>query len=295
MKCRLIKKLLLLLISSFVLWACEKDITLDIPTPEEKVVVEGWIEQDQPAVVMLTKNSGYFAVINSETLQNMLVTDAIVRLKEVETGIEEVLTLVFNPLSFPPFQYKGNTILGKVNHTYALQVELSNNKVLNAVTTIPSIVAMDSVWFEADVRYDTLGQLVVKFQDPAALGNYYRVFTKRIPQDSRFVPVFGSVYDDIFFNGQMVEYAFYRGIDRFVPENEDEGFERFFFKLGDTVIAKVSSIDQAHFKFWQSYEYAIYSGGNPFASPITLNSNIEGGLGVWGGYAAYYDTIVAGN
>jgi hypothetical protein len=32
--------------------------------------------------------------------------------------------------------------------------------------------------------------------------------------------------------------------------------------------------------------------GNPFASPITIRSNIQGGaIGVWGGYGASIDTL----
>ena len=34
------------------------------------------------------------------------------------------------------------------------------------------------------------------------------------------------------------------------------------------------------------------SDGNPFASPTSVVTNIEGGaLGIWGGYAVFLDTI----
>ena len=35
------------------------------------------------------------------------------------------------------------------------------------------------------------------------------------------------------------------------------------------------------------------SSGNPFSAPTTVTTNIEGGgLGVWGGYGATYDTLI---
>ncbi|MDD3877326.1 MAG: DUF4249 domain-containing protein [Bacteroidales bacterium] len=279
-------------LSIIIFHSCEKDITLDIPQPEEKIVVEGWIEQDQPAFVMLSKNSAYFAVIDSAALTNMIITNAVIKVKEVETGIEEVLTLVFNPVTFPPFIYKGSTLLGKINHHYNLSIVV-DGKELTATTSIPPLVSMDSVWFEPEKLLDTLGMLYFGFKDPPASGNYYRIFSKRIPQDNRFVPAWGSVYDDVYFNGQEVEYGFLRGQDNYQTVSDSAGLEQFYYKLGDTIIGKVASIDKIHFDFWKSIENAIYGGGNPFAAPATIFSNINGGLGVWGGYAAYYDTIVA--
>ena len=38
-------------------------------------------------------------------------------------------------------------------------------------------------------------------------------------------------------------------------------------------------------------ENAEYTGGNPFSSPIPIQTNIKNGLGVWGGYGSIYDTI----
>ena len=39
---------------------------------------------------------------------------------------------------------------------------------------------------------------------------------------------------------------------------------------------------------------SFYSGGNPFSEPMNLASNVNGALGVWGGYGVsyYYVPIV---
>jgi len=290
-----IKLLLLLTIISgisFIIHSCEKDITIDLPKAEEKIVVEGWIENGQAANVILSKNSSYFDPIDEAAINHMFNIDAVVTVKEVETGVEEVLTKTMNPLFVPPVMYRGTSLKGKTNHHYSLTIE-TDGKVLTATTYIADTINLDSTWFKKEPPNDTLGLLWIKFQDPPVLGNYYRVFTKRLHKDTRFVPVWGSIYDDAFFNGESIEYSFYRGQDNYAPSPTEYSDADFMFQIGDTIVSRFCVIDKAHYDFWRTYENAIFSGGNPFATPATIFSNITGGLGVWGGYAAVYDTTVA--
>ena len=41
-------------------------------------------------------------------------------------------------------------------------------------------------------------------------------------------------------------------------------------------------------RFWRGVVRNSTSGGNPFAEPANLASNINGGLGVWTGYGTKY-------
>jgi hypothetical protein len=41
-----------------------------------------------------------------------------------------------------------------------------------------------------------------------------------------------------------------------------------------------------------SFENQVANQGSPFAVPSNIKTNINGGLGLWVGYAAVYDTIV---
>ena len=41
-------------------------------------------------------------------------------------------------------------------------------------------------------------------------------------------------------------------------------------------------------KFWRGLTRQSGSNGNPFAEPLNLPSNINGGLGVWTGYGSTY-------
>ena len=58
-------------------------------------------------------------------------------------------------------------------------------------------------------------------------------------------------------------------------------------------MVKFCSIDRNTFEFWRTEETQVQNNGNPFGSPAPISGNIKGGLGIWGGYAASYDTIIA--
>ena len=84
-----------------------------------------------------------------------------------------------------------------------------------------------------------------------------------------------------------------RGSFDFSTKDDDQNDERFYFKRGDTILVKYCSIDKATFEFVRTEESQVQSNGNPFGSPAPITSNIHGGLGIWAGYAAVYDTIFA--
>ena len=50
-------------------------------------------------------------------------------------------------------------------------------------------------------------------------------------------------------------------------------------------------MDVFSYKFWRSVENQAGNVGNPFAAPAPVASNVNGGLGVFCGYNASYDTI----
>ncbi|MFH0866081.1 MAG: DUF4249 domain-containing protein [Bacteroidota bacterium] len=268
--------------------SCEKEIDLNLPDPEIKIVVQGWIDQNDYAIVMLTRSSPFFSVVDSAAMLNMIVQNATV---VVTDGIiYDTLTPTFDPSYFPPFLYKGSILKGEVNKTYHLKV-ITDSITLTASATVTHPVPLDSAWFEVEEDQDSLGYVWGYFQDPAEELNYYRLFTKRLNKDVRFIPSLYSSYDDKFFNGQSFEFSLMRGIESLTDTTSDP--EMGFYKIGDTIIVKACTMDKANYDFWRSAEGEMYSSGNPFASPTQIVTNIEGGgLGVWSGYGVFSDTVI---
>lgn len=274
-----------------VLPACEKEIEIDIPRPDPKIVIEGWIENGQYAEVIITKSAPYFDPIDSATLMNSLVTNAVVT---VSDGIlSETLTLGFNPEYYPFIMYRGQSLKGEAGKTYSLTVQV-DGMTYTAETEIQEPVILDSVWFALDLNQDSLGYLYAIGTDPAATADYYRVFTKRYGKDAGFVAMLGSTWEDKYFNGQQFTFSIFRGEASFLLEDQSENNDFTYYTIGDTVIVKLSRISLPVYNFWSAAESEIFAGGNPFTAPAMIPSNISGGaLGVWSGYGSSLDTVVA--
>lgn len=296
------KKILgILTITTLVLSGCEEDINLDITNGDRKIVIEGFIENGKVAEVIVTRNSPLSQAVDFDAI---VVKDAQVY---VSNGVITD-TLKFDTVftSSNPFTYVGNTIIGAVGQTYLLTV-VADGKTYTAQTRIPSPVVLDSVWWKPQPPEDSLGYAWAHFTEPPGLGNAYRWYAKRPMKfvtfegqpfllDRRYVAPFGATFDDKFIDGKSFEFAYNRGYDpteQAYYKDEPER-ERWMYKYGDTIYIRFCTIDKAASDFYQTYETAMSSNGNPFASPVQILSNINGGgLGVWAGMGAYYDTIYA--
>jgi hypothetical protein len=128
---------------------------------------------------------------------------------------------------------------------------------------------------------------MVRATDPPGFGDYVRYFTKR--NNEPFFAPFNSTFDDLFVDGTTYELPVEPGIDR----NRDITDRDRFFNKGDTVTLKLSNIDKATYDFWRTMEFSYASVGNPFSTPVKVQSNVSGNaLGYFGGYATQYRTLV---
>ncbi len=285
----------LMLISSGLIFiiSCEKDITVDLPKYEQKIVVEGWIEQNQFPMVILTKSSPYFSSVDSTALAELIIPNATVIVSDGSNS--DTLSLVLDTCYFPPLVYKGHTLKGQIGGIYYLTIKYEE-KILTATTSIPQPIPLDSIWFKAEPKKgDSLGFIWAHYTDPQETGNCYKIFTKRLGKDNKFIPIFGSIYEDSYFNGKELVFSMSRGIQSYINEEEyTDDPELGYFKINDTIVVKNCSINKNIYDFWRTTYQVMFSGDNPFVPAIIINTNIKGGgLGVWGGYGASYDTIIA--
>lgn len=276
----------ILLFFSLILTLSCDDFELELPDYDSQIVVDGWIEQGKTPKVILTLSAAYFSEIDSVSLRDLVVTRAKVVVSDGETT--EILTLRPNDEYFPPYVYEGIDMRGEVGKTYTLEV-IYSDEYLTASTTIPSPVFMDSLWFELDEGEDSLGFIWARFQDNPIERNFYRLQTKRAGIDDKYVPTFIPNYDDKLFNGEEIEFAIYKG-----EENPLAGEGSIHFTLGDTIFLQVNSIDEQHYEFWKAVQQEKFNAGNPLASSnAKITTNINGGLGNWGGYGSTVYRMVA--
>lgn len=296
------------------LCSCEEDITLNLSNGKEVLVVEGHIEQGRPAIVMVTASNPIFAPISPATITDNYIHNATVEvsvdnqsyiLQEFTTAqltpalreiIAEQFSLNISQLSATAspvlYFYISSKLIGQAGKNYKLRISASK-QVLTAITSIPYFRPVDSLWTvpHPDPTNDSLVTLWYKYRDPDTLGNCVRYFTKR-NRETFYSGFLNSVFIDEFVNGKYIIFPLERGQSKSSKIQNDKTYS--YFAKGDTIILKWSSIDLAHYQFWNTLEAERSSNGNPVASPVTIQGNIKGGLGIWGGYGStYYKLIVS--
>jgi hypothetical protein len=280
---------------SLLFLACEQEITVNLPDGEESIVVEGYIENGGSPLVILTRDLPYFAALNLADLNNLFVKGARVT---VSTGSDSVVLSEFQiPVpgqdSLVAVVYTTFLMAGEVGKTYRLRIE-AEGKVISSQTTIPPLVPLDSIWFEEltdanspfPIDEDSLYRLLVNFTDPAGEDNFYRYFTSRGEDD--FKTPDNASFSVILFDGQPIT-------DFWLPAGSDPGdtlpnsdLYRFHEKAG----IRWCTTDREHYDFWNTWSQNI-QGGGPFSPPTVVKSNIQGGLGIWGGLGClYYEDLL---
>ncbi len=282
--------------------SCVRDISVELPRPDERLVVEGYIELDSTAVVFLNKSYAYFDPVDPSMLENNIIwgNDAIVTVSD-GTITETLTPALFD--RYPYKGYKGSQIKGKIFGEYELNIFYDDNEYF-ATTTIPDSIGIDSVWFQMWNPADSLGPIGLNWQDPPGFGNFYKV-TVRLEgvHNGFFSPLFTfNVLDDKLEDGKIMmffpvfkpndSHAYYRP-EPSEDEDDENGAVRFFYKIGDTVSVKLSTMDKQSFRFWNSYFRNMMTDGNPFANPATVVTNIEGEnvVGYWAGYGSHIQSF----
>ncbi|OWP84029.1 hypothetical protein BWK59_07460 [Flavobacterium davisii] len=259
--------------SSF--YSCQED-TNSTKVSESKLIVEGWIEENGVANVILSKSIPTNTNFNQNNIDKYFIRAAKVT---VSDGINaEILHLKMVNGYIPPFIYTGENIIGKKGFTYTLTIEF-NGKELRAETTIPESVSIKELAIE---KIDDFKRKIgIAFIDPDSK-NYYQIATKIVGKDSLFIPTLYGTIDDETFTTKNVKLNLLKGIQFYPVENTET-----YFPSGKIVEVKLRTLEKKSYEFWNSWQNDILNGQNPlFPATFNLKSNIKGGLGIWAGYGA---------
>ncbi|HPJ90442.1 MAG TPA: DUF4249 domain-containing protein [Bacteroidales bacterium] len=281
--------------------ACETPISLTIPHHKNPLVIEGWIDNDRPATVIVSRSLSYYTEITLATILQSIDTTAQVIVSDDE-GNSETLSLGFSAdhlYGLLGKAYVGKNIKGKIGHSYQLTVK-TKDKVYTTSTTIPKTpVLIDTLYFNRKSEKDTTATIRILFHDKGDEMNYYRFFTQIKGLDMTFSQVSIGVFDDLTFNGLTLNFELVRmPVSNMVTANmtqeEYENYYRISFRPGDVIFIKSTTIDQKTQKYWSSLQSELSSGQNPYITPGNHPTNIigENVTGIWSGYNVRYDTLI---
>ena len=272
---------ILSLLFTVLLGACDGS---GVPEPQNPMlVVEGWIEDGDFPVVLLTKTMPITGELQQLDLENedYLVRYAKVTVSDGENSV--VLTGKYDAGYMPPYIYTTGHLRGKAGKTYWPTVEYDDYHA-TAVTTIPPRVEVDSFKLERQEPDNGRYQIIACFTDNPSEKNYYQFFVRLGTKSKQFLACYLGSIDDEVLDGytEVPVYAAHQLMDYdYTP----------YFRVNDTVSVKFAQVDEVSFRFWDEYTKSQSTAYNVFfATSSSVAGNINGGMGYWCGYGSntYY-------
>lgn len=296
------KIIILLFVFSLWLGSCSEPFE-PITEASQPLVVEGYVEAglgSVPAYVILTRALPFITEIGPDQLGELFVNGADVKVSDGDNTVqltelclddlpEDLKVIVAQSLNLDPDSLQlnicayvdiGDQLTREEGRSYDLRIEIGEN-VLTASTTIPTYVPLYGFRFDdpPGEPSEQFARLYTTIDDPVNEKNFYRY--KSAVGDGPLITPFSSVINDVFYDGQSFEFPLSKAEDL----QEEVPFEEFgLFDRGDSITLKWMSIDEAHFDFWNTRDFSANSAG-PFSSYTRIKGNVDGALGIWGGYS----------
>ena len=288
--------------------SCSKEVKIDIPGFDEQIVIDGSIETGTPAIIFLSNSRDIYAPTDIDSylsgfisgatviVSNGTITDTLTEIctDNLPAGFDSTVAEFFGlPIeelaSLNLCAYVSLGLVGEVGKTYNLKV-IHENKTYTSTTKIENPKALDNLFWKEQPSLPGYGFSWAKLTDSPVMGDACRWEVKKIGESS-FSKPFQPFYDDRFVNGLTFEFSVENPMS-FQDETIENQYKG-YYKQGDIIVVKFSTLGKREFQFFEKKYNQIYSGGNPFATPTNIPTNIEGGaLGVWAGFSPWYDTLI---
>jgi hypothetical protein len=311
-------RVLISLVILLTFTSCVKDVNIDIPGYESRLVIDGRIETGQPPFILLSKTQDIYAPTSIETYLNSFQSGAVITVSDgtnsivldeicsdnLPPGTEEVAAAIFgiSISELENYHLCGYTtfnplFFGQVGKTYTISIAFEG-KTYTSETKIVAPVPLDQThWKQDEDAPDGYGFAWAKLSDPGGVFNAYFWEARRInlmngqEKDARFERTFNPTFNDEFIDGTTFDFA-YENPKAFNDPDLPQG-ARGKYKLFDSVIIKFSTMDEKSFEFLEKKFIQLQSTGNPFATPTVIPSHFSNGaLGSWIGYSPSFDTLV---
>ncbi|MFB6231376.1 MAG: DUF4249 domain-containing protein [Salinibacter sp.] len=295
--CRTCPDVLLVLLGGLVatLWGCDLQRTVDVKDPkhESVLVVNSEVKAGRPWRVDVSRSVGAFEAGNPQD-STRTVTDATV------TVLHNGTTLGQLPLDSLD-QYSTRQFTPKPGERYTVHVQAPTLPSVRATDRVPRMppLRLASEPAEQGVQdYNRVLRLTI--DDPSTTNNYYHVALKKrqFIRDSTGISSFTyetqfqtrnpSVLNEM--DGDLAETNAYTGNTAVFTDALFDGTEQVIALrvqdelYGDTIrveyVLFVSALSENAYRFSHTKRLYKRTRDNPFAEPVDVHSNVEGGYGI---------------
>lgn len=229
-----------------VITACKKVISLDLGNVSGKLVIEGNVTNLYgPQTVKLSRNVAFTSTNTypAVTGANVAITDGLGNSYPLTEG--------------PAGTYSIDQPIGRSGETYSLSVT-TGGKTYNARSTMPAVVALDSISAKPDLFNADKGQkiITVHFLDPANTPNQYRfvMYVNGVQVKSIFT------FDDEFIDGKYVDLD--------LEQTDTKIYAQ------DTVKVEMQCIDKPVYTYWYTLSQQQITNPGGQVAPANPPTNI---------------------
>ncbi len=258
------KKILILLSIALFAGSCEKDADIELPKIDPMIGVYGFLAADSSLRIELSDVRSIFEPNN----MGLMIDGALVIIRQGAN----TYTLTGN----------GNGVythshLVKAGATYELEVQKAGYKTVRATCTMPTYaVPRPELEYLAlpDIDSDSIRRFGLRFQDKLGEKNYYRFGVDAHYHNPNLMEAYftSNNLSDQAKDGQEL----FSGFGSVYSYGMDE-------PLSLTAFATISTLNEDLYKYMTSYDAYWFSEDNPFAEPVIMYSNIQNGVGIFGG------------
>ena len=306
-----------ILLSSLFIVSCDMEtvIDLDIPSHEPVLVLNGLLDTDTNAQVVVSHSVGAFS-----TAIPSFINDASVLLYKnnqlIDSLLPDLSNLVYvnyidnqNVDSLAMYYYKSDYKPEK-NENYRIEVNHSDYNPISAETYIPDDISLYNIDIDTTSSKEKIG-FTFSFNDNASQQNYYRLklfssckkewnneewnfrgatnFMSNDPSFPSGIPFEGYTFQgnnvlftDALFNGQQKTFTLDISSGKIVGYETEDGTNFVDYADCDTIIIQFSTFSDDTYSYYSSLgdhsekgELSIFGG-----EVIPVYSNVENGLGV---------------
>jgi hypothetical protein len=254
----------------FFLASCERDADIALPESKPKMSLACFISPNQPIQATLIPVIPVFGAQPGSKKE--LIPNATIGITD---GIDTAFMVLVNQSHY---EVPSGALAIQAGKKYTLFAKADGFPGITASCTVPTLLPsnLQLTYSALNRAEDSLYTVQLNWLDPLAEDNYYRV--EASTTDSL---VSGAVrtydylfpthfYSDLLHPGEAIQSGTgsYASLPRFVGKR--------------WVLAQLITCDVNYYRYHLSLESV--AKGNPFQEPVSLYSNVDGGVGCFGAY-----------
>ncbi|GAB3800356.1 hypothetical protein GCM10028819_25490 [Spirosoma humi] len=289
------KLLLTLILSSLLFTACESNREevqpVGLTTQTGRLVVNCFISpQDTVLTAKVTRSR---PVLDSDPSKSVEITDALVQLTN---GTQTVALVYDSQLRY--YRATAAKMPIRASATYTLTVRTPDGNQVTAVTTVPQAVSLKTVVLDSSLvtQVDKSSKkqysVVCNWQDAGTATNFYQIqgsikgIQRELPSTASYTNLSVVPFKMADNNSGLLSN---RGVSALLSASaylcDEVGAETINKRCRSSAVSvSLLHIDEMYYRYNEALDRQLQASTNPFAEPVLIPSNIQGGLGCFGSY-----------